>query len=318
MQQHITLRLERRNIGSSRSTHQGSSSLLRRLVLTTGVTIATVVTLSISACQESVAPVARVTIGLNRSSVPLGGPLDLNIRFDMVPDTKDLTEDYRVLIHFIDDNDELLWIEDHDPPQPTSNWIPGQTITYRQRITIPMYPYTGTASVAIGLYSPTDGTRLPLAGDNIGQRSYRAATLIIEPQPESSFLIYDDGWHSAEFSPDGRTTWRWTTARSTLVFRNPRTDVSLALELEGRPDLFEAPQEVTLVIDGRTLQQFTLDKSEPVFIETEFHSADLGTAETVRLELHVDKIFVPAEQEGNQNDKRELGARLWYAFLETH
>ena len=318
MRQHITPRLEHRSAISARSTHQESSSLLHHLALTIGATIATVFALSISACQESVPPVARATIGLNRSSVPLGGPLDLNIRFDMVPDTTGLTEDYRVLIHFIDENEELLWIEDHDPPQPTSSWKPGQTITYRQRITIPMYPYTGAASVAIGLYSPTDGTRLPLAGDNIGQRSYRAATLIIEPQPESSFLIYDDGWHSTEFSLDGRTTWRWSTARSTLVFRNPRTDVSLALELEGRRDLFEVPQEVTLVIDGRTLQQFTLDTNEPVFIESEFHSSDLGTAETVRLELHVDKTFVPAEQGGNPNDKRELGARLWYAFLETH
>ena len=301
---------------SAPSTRRDSSTRLRCSPLSIGVVLALLVALSHSACEESLPPVATATLGLSRSSVPLGGPLELNIRFDVMPDAAGVPEDYRVLIHFLDGNEELLWTEDHDPPEPTSTWEPGQTITYRRRITVPMYPYIGEAIVAVGLYSPATGTRLPLAGDDLGQQSYRVATVILEPQPESSFLVYDDGWHPAEFGPDGRNTWRWTTGRSVITFRNPRTDVALVLELEGRPDLFETPQRVALVIDRRTLHEFVLDAGEPLFVEPELEAADLGTADTVRLELHVDQTFTPAELGGDPKDTRELGARVSYAFLE--
>ena len=141
--------------------------------------------------------------------------------------------------------------------------------------------------------------------------------MTLERQPESSLLIYDDGWHPAEFDRDGRNTWRWTTGRSVITFRNPGTDVTLVLELHGRPELFETPQQVTLMIDGRTLHEFSLDTDEPVFVESELQAADLGTADTVRLELHVDQTFTPAQQGGDPNDTRELGARVFHTFLEA-
>ena len=138
-------------------------------------------------------PVATVSLGLNRTAVPLGGPLDLAIRFDVSPTLEGLAEDARVFVHFLDANDELMWTDDHDPPIPTTDWQPGQTISYSHRSIVRMYPYIGEATIAVGLYSATTGERLALAGEDIGQRTYRVATLTLEPQPESSFLMYEDG-----------------------------------------------------------------------------------------------------------------------------
>ena len=268
------------------------------------------------ACAESQTPIAMATVGLSRSSVPLGAPLELNIRFDIAPEAAPPSGDYRVLVHFLDSNEELLWTEDHDPPVPTSQWTSGQSIEYTRRITVPMYPYIGQSVVAIGLYSPSTGARLPLVGEDLGQQSYRVATLDLEPQPESSFLIYDDGWHPAEFDGDGRNDWRWTTGHAVLTFRNPERAARLVLELEGRPDMFETPQRLSLVIEDRTLYEMVLDTSDIVSVEHDLTAADLGTADAVRLELHVDQTFTPAERGGSPEDTRELGVRVFYAFFE--
>ena len=155
-------------------------------------------------CAEPQPSVATVTVGVDRAAVPLGAPLNLQFRFDVAPDLGDaLAEDYRVFVHFLDDREEVLWTEDHDPAIPTSQWKPGQFVEYGRRVKIPMYPYIGESSIAVGLYSPVDGTRVPLAGADLGQTSYHVASIRLDPQHESSFITYGDGWHPSEFSGDG-------------------------------------------------------------------------------------------------------------------
>lgn len=273
--------------------------------------------LAVSACGAPQNPVATATVGLDRTSAPLGAPLQVSVRFDVAPGLVPFSEDYRVLLHVLSADEELLWTEDHDPPLPTTQWRPGQTVEYTRRIRIPMYPYVGEALIAIGLYSTTSGTRLPLAGQNLGQMSYRVGTLDLRPQPESSFLIYDDGWHPAEFDADGRNDWRWTTGRAALSFRNPMTDAFLVLELEARPDMFEEPQRLALVIGDRTLHEQVLDMDGPLHLKQEITAADLGTEEITRLEIRVDHTFSPASRGGAPEDTRELGVRVFYVYFEA-
>ena len=121
-------------------------------------------------------------------------------------------------------------------------------ITYGRRTIVPVYPYIGEVTVAIGLYSPVMGDRLPLAGEHLGQRAYRVATMEMAPQSESGFLVFEDGWHMAESVPEEPDReWQWTTDRATISFRNPRADSTLYLEVDGRPELFDVPQILTLV-----------------------------------------------------------------------
>ena len=269
-----------------------------------------------AACGDEPPAVATVSVGLNRTSVPLGGPFELDFRFDIAPALTAIADDSRVLLHFLDDNDDLMWADDHDLPIPTTEWQPGQTIEYSRRSTVPMYPYLGAATVAVGLYSVTTGERLVLAGEDIGQRTYRVATLTLEPQAESSFLMYEDGWHQAEFDRGGTRQWRWSTDRSTISFRNPGSAAVLYLQVEGRPDLFDTPQQMSIVVDDETLYQFALDGEGPSYEDIELSAASFGDSPTVNLELRVDQSFVPAEVDGATGDDRVLGARLYYAFLE--
>ena len=268
-------------------------------------------------CAESRPPVATVTLGADRAEVPLGAPLNLRFRFDVAPDLAEaLAEDYRVFVHFLDDREEVLWTEDHDPPVPTSQWRPGQSVEYDRRVKIPMYPYIGESSIAVGLYSAVDGTRVPLAGADLGQTSYRVASIRLDPQHESSFITYGEGWHPAEFSGDGLLQWRWTTGRSVVSFRNPNRDARLVLELDGRPDLFDSPQRLSLAVGDRVLRELDIDTNQIVYLVDELSAADLGTESFVELELRVDPTFVPAELNSEARDTRELGIRVFYIYFE--
>ncbi len=260
-------------------------------------------------------PVAAVNLRLDRMTVPIGGPLEMTFRFDVSPDLVPLTDDYLVFVHVLDNNGEPIWNDDHQPEMPTSEWESGQTIEYSRRIMVPLYPYIGDGDIAVGLYLPSTGERLALAGDHIGQNAYRTATVTFTPQHESSFLVYEEGWHGAEFQPNGQAYWRWTTGRGVVSFQNPRSDARLMLEVAGRPDLFETSQRLSLQIGGRVLQELSFDDSEPVMIDRTIAAAELGSDDVVRLELVVDQTFVPSEL-GAGEDERELGVRVLSVYVE--
>jgi len=270
------------------------------------------------ACGGGTRPtVGTVTLGVDRVIAPLGAPLEFNIRFDLAPDLPPLAEDYRVLLHILGSDEELLWAEDHDPPVPTTEWQPNQTVEYKHRIQIPMYPYVGEALIAVGLYSYRTGERLPLAGEDLGQMAYQVGTISLAPQPESSFLVYEDGWHSAEFATDGRNDWRWTSGRAVLSVRNPMADAVFSFELDARPDMFEQPQNLTLLVGNETVYEQVLDSNDRVYITEEISREALGTEEMSELVLTVDQTFSPASRGGSPEDTRQLGVRVFYTYFEA-
>ncbi len=271
------------------------------------------------ACSSGLSddPVAVVTLQLDRKVVPLGGPVKMAIQFVVSPDLKPLEEDLWVMVHFLDVNGDMMWAADHEPSVPTSQWQPGQTISYTRRERIPMYPYVGDSIVTVGLYSPATGERWALTGDSIGEKAYRATSVAIAPQAESSFVYYQDGWHGNETDPETKVMWRWTTEKASFSFRNPRSDAVFYLELSGRFDYFETPQEVEIRIGEQVIYEIRLDSLENQFHEIPLGVAQLGDADSVTIDLYVDQTFVPESVSGGLSaDLRSLGARVFYAFLE--
>ena len=103
-----------------------------------------------------------------------------------------------------------------------------------------------------------------------------------------------------------------------LSFRNPRADSALYLEVDGRPELFDAPQILTLTIGDTVVETLELASEEPSYHVIAVSAESLGEAETVSLSLTVDPSFVPAVVTGGESaDDRELGMQVFYAFLES-
>jgi hypothetical protein len=260
--------------------------------------------------------VAIPTLELNRAQVPLGGPIEMTYGFTPSPEIRTLTEPYRVSVHFLDADGELMFTDDHDPAVPTTDWYPGQLVTYDRRLFIPVYPYVGDASIALGLYSPATGRRFALAGEHIGDAGHAVvATIELTPPPEGIFLEFREGWHQREFDDDQE--WQWSAGDGIVAFGNPRQDSILYLELDGRSDLFDAPQRVDLVVGDRTVDSFVVEASDVTFHTATLSAADFGDDDTIELTLHVDQTFVPAElPDAGNADTRRLGVRVFNLFLE--
>lgn len=270
-------------------------------------------------CGAQNEPVAAIDLDLERSAAPQGAFVAAELSLILLPAFAPLDRDYRVFVHFLDADGRLLWADDHDPPVPSSDWRRGQTLSYGRRLAIPEDANVGEATIAVGLYHPPLGERLPLAGEHLGQLSYRGGRLTIEAAAARNLLTYEYGWYDQEFEQGGGrgARWRWTAETAGLSFLNPYSDAVLQLLLDGRPDL--APggrQEVDVLADGEPLDRIVLESRDRQFVDVMLPAARLGGGRTARIEIRVQPTFVPSAAAGSASiDDRRLGVRVHHAFV---
>jgi len=262
--------------------------------------------------------VGAIEVSLSRSRVALGSPVEVTYRFTVAPDAPALGS-RKVFVHFLDANEEQMWVDDHEPPTPTAEWAPGQTIEYTRTMFVGRHPYVGAATVVAGLYSPETNERLKLANEDRGDRSYVVADFELIPQTENIFVIFKDGWHPTETSAEGtsRVEWQWTKKEATIAFRNPGRDVVLYVQADNPSGSSNAAQQMDVRLGDLLLGTVPLRGDAPVVKKIPVTAAQMGTAEMVELWFVADKTFVPAlEGGGPAGDSRELGARVFHAFVQ--
>lgn len=279
--------------------------------------LATVVVAAACGGEAVETGVVTPALTLTPARAALGSPVEMAVKFVVASDAPAFSENLRVFVHVMDQDGENLWRDDHDPAIPTTAWKPGQTIEYSRTTFVPVVPYNGPATVHVGLYSGTTGERVPMTGQHMGQRAYQVASLELAPQSENVFLMFKDGWQPAEVSDqDSALEWQWTKQRATLVFSNPRKDAVLYLQYDGRPDVFSKPQHVRLLIGETELDGFDLTSPNPNIRQTRIPVAAFGDQDKVELRIEVDQAFVPSQiTKGQSGDNRELGMRVYHAYL---
>jgi hypothetical protein len=274
----------------------------------------------ITGCRRKEAPappVATPSIAFKQTRVPLGSPVEVTYRFKVAADAPRFDQNYKVLVHFLDSDEELMWTDDHDPAVPTTQWKPGQVVEYTRTMFVPVSLYVGPANVHIGLYSPKSPARLSLAGEDNGQREYRMGTLQLLPHSENVFVLFKEGWHPAETaSGNSAVEWQWTKKTGVIAFRNPKRPVIFYLHADN-PSTFAGPQTVQVKVNGQTVDTITVTPKQEFIHKTPLTSQQLGGGDMVELSLDVDKTIVPALiPAANSRDPRELGIRVFHAFVE--
>lgn len=284
--------------------------------------VVALVTLSaLAACarnSDAERPVATPSVTVGQSEAAIGSPMDMTYRFVVAADAPALTEDYWVFVHFLDTDGELMWTDDHEPPTPTRQWKPGATIEYARTMFVPKFPYVGETAVEIGLFSPKTGTRLPLAAETEGQRSYKVGTFNMRLQRENLFVVFRDGWHETELADQGAgVEWQWSKKDATLSFRNPKRDIVFYLDADQPVEAFAEPQQVEVRLGPTVVDRFALTSGRRELRRIPIASSQLGPAETIEMTMSVDKTFVPAAVPALQStDPRELGIRVFRAFVQ--
>jgi len=210
-----------------------------------------------------------------------------------------------------------MWTDDHTPPVPTSTWKPGQVVEYTRTVFVPFYPYIGDATVSIGLYAPGTNERLPLAGEGAGQRAYRVARVRLQPQTDNIFLAYVEGWNGPETAADNQAVeWQWTKKDASIRFRNPKRDATFYLHYDGQPAMFDSPQSVSVYLRDGVVDTFQVTGTDQLIRRVSLKAAQFGEDEMVTIRIAVDKTFVPALAKAGSKDVRELGIRVFHAFVE--
>lgn len=276
--------------------------------------------LTAAACgrkEPQAPPVATPSVTLSHERAPLGSPLDITYKFVVAPDAS-FAEDYQVMMHVVDADEERIWGDDHSPAIPTSQWKPGQTIEYTRTIFVPVYPYVGEATIRVGLYSTATQKRLPLAGESVGQNAYRVATIQLQPQTDNLPSVFKDGWHPVEVAEHNSTIqWQWTKKEATFTFKNPRKDAVFFFDVDNPGSVLKEKQQVQLTLNGAPLAEFTLEPGVQELKRIPLPSALLGGGEMAEIRISVDKSYVPALIPGaSSKDPRELGIRVFHAFVD--
>jgi len=296
-------------------------AMQRRRSLAARCSLGLVLVAATIACSgtDNAPAVGSMAVSLSRSRVALGSPVEITYKFTIAPDAPAFGA-RTVFVHFLDANDEMMWTDDHDPPTPTTEWKPGQTVEYTRTMFVGRYPYVGAAKIVAGLYSTSNNERLRLSNEDRGDRSYKVADFELLPQTENIFVIYKDGWHQSEVVAEGpsRTEWQWTKKEATLAFRNPKRDVVLFLDVDNPATNGNAAQQLDVLIGDQQLGTVPIQKGTPAVVrKIPVSAAQLGTADMVELRLVADKTFVPAlEAGGSSGDSRELGVRVFHAFVQ--
>ena len=116
----------------------------------------------------------------------------------------------------------MLWNDDHEPPVPTSQWKPGQTVEYTRTRFVPVVPYSGDATVEVGLYRRRRAACRCRAGcrriASRRPRAYKVATLEFLPRVRKHLRHLQDRLASGRVRsrrPDD--SWKWTQKIGGLV-----------------------------------------------------------------------------------------------------
>ena len=286
----------------------------------TGLILVAVLAVAVSSCgakSDTASPMAAASVSLNHTRISLGSPLEVTYRFQVAPSAQ-FGKDYRVLVHFLDADEELMWTDDHTPPIPTSTWKAGQTVEYTRTVFVLFYSYIGEASIAIGMYALGTNERVPLSGDSTGQREYRAARIRLQPQTDNIFLAFLEGWHGPETASDNQAVeWQWTQKDANLRFRNPKRNAVFYLHYDGQPSMFDTPQTVTIFLRDEAIDTFQVTTPDEGIRKVALKAAQFGPEDLVLMRITVDKTFVPALAKPGSRDSRQLGIRVFHAFVES-
>lgn len=294
--------------------------MIRQQLRLCAYAVTLVAALASAACSKTepeTPAVATPSLKLSNERAPAGSPLELTYKF-VVADNASFNEDYRVFVHVVDTDEERMWDDDHNPPTPTSQWKPGQTIEYTRTIFVPVFPYVGDATIQIGLHSLKDQHRLAMTGENVGQHSYKVAHLQLLPQTDNLFTVFKDGWHMAEAaSHDSAIEWQWTKKQATLAFKNPKKDSVLFFDADSPGKELHGTQQVRIVLGGQTVEQFAMEPDTRDLKKIKLPGALMGDADLSELQILVDPTFVPMTvTSGTSKDPRELGIRVFHAYVD--
>jgi hypothetical protein len=270
------------------------------------------------ACGGDSLPGIVPSVTFEPTLVRMGSPAEATFTFALDSGAPALTSDSVVRLELRDVKGVVLWSEEHSPPVPTSRWAPGETVTYKRAVSIPVLPHLGETVAVVSLMGGPASAGLTRLDPGAVRGE---TTLRLLPPFELLQMRMRGGWYTAEYNPaDPRIEWRWSGPEATVALENPKVDVSLSLYFEGFPEQFPPsdPPHLFILVGDRVVERVPIvDARGPIRREVVLPAEALGGDEVVNVTLRVYKPVRPADLPGSDGkDTRVLGIRLFSLVAE--
>ena len=271
---------------------------------------------SVAACGSGDSPQVDATLDVDMpDSVPLHEPLHVTYTWTPAAEFVAPIEDYQVFVHARDGQGNVLFQDDHYPPEPTSQWQAGQSQSYERWVDVPKSIEVDRIEFYAGLYSP-DGRAL-LRGDGGAWTDALAAhTLEVRLNDMHGVPAFVEGWHSEEGDAAAGTTWRWSEGTARAAFTNPRRDGVLHLTAHGPFDEVGA-QVVILRAGENEIARIDVTGAANFDERIAVPAAAMGDDDWVEVTLEVSPVLVPQELDPQSSDERILGLQVFRLYLSS-
>jgi hypothetical protein len=259
----------------------------------------------------------KVTGTFNQARIMSDNILDLEFEWILLKKEPAVTDDFKILLHFVDEHGEVLFQDDHEPPVPTSAWKVEESLKYTRPVYIPFSVEEKNTTILIGLYDEKRMHRkVGLSGMSVIYKPgrYVLGSLVIEASNDFTLdterMDFKKGWYPLERDVQHRLQWRWTRKEAVCSLRNPGEDAVLYLR-GWVPELDTAP-DIEIILNNQVLEKFSATGE---FIKKfEIKKEKLGDNKWIDLVLKTNKLYIPKEH-GHLHDPRKLGIMIKRIFF---
>lgn len=253
-------------------------------------------------------------------SVPLGEPLRLAWTWTPGPEFAAPSEDYKIFVHLIDPQGNILLQDDHYPAEPTSQWKSGQPVSYERWLYVPELAVDSVDIVA-GLYALDAAGAVRGRAEIRGPEGWQDAPVIhklgIRQDDVSGIPVYMTGWHPEEINTGSakHDKWRWSEDVARVVFTNPQRDAVLHLQGHSPVDEIGGPQTIVLKVGAQELTRLEITNADDFLQRIPVPASIMDQSEWLELNFEVSPHLVPKTLDPASEDERKLGLQVFFLYL---
>jgi len=246
-------------------------------------------------------------------STPVGQPLELVYHWTPGPEFNPPSDDYHVFVHLIDPEGTILMQDDHFPPLPTSQWVPGEEVSYSRWVYPPADMRSDYVDFYVGLYDDDGRVAVKSGGEWNGRPNVHR--IYVRADDVAGLPVTFEGWFDEELVESTGDRWSWMGTRAVAAFGNPRGPAILHLRAHSPVVEIGGPQIVRLSIGDVEIASIEVTEQTAFEERIEIPAAVLGDGDWVEVAIEVDKGFIPAELDPVSTDTRELGLQVFGLYL---
>jgi len=279
-----------------------------------------VLAVTVAGCGDE-APSVRLDVGPDLDlpdSLAYREPFEIGYRWVPGPDFEPPQQDYKVFLHVTDPDGEIIEQDDHYPAVPTSQWHSGEPVEYSHWVYPSEESEVDYVHFHVGLYDESTMEQVGIRWEDAWSRRPQVHRTDIREDDNRGIPVYVEGFHEMEVEPERRDfgRWVWMERRGVAAFGNPQGPALLHLQAHSPVDETGGePQQIRLSVDGQEITTLTVEDSTPFLERIEVPAEVLGDDDWVELTLEVDRWFVPAHENPEAADTRELGLQIFGVYL---